>query len=267
MDALGEVRRRRGVAYYHQLYTLLVTALGDGLFTPGSALPTETELMGRFRVSRNTVRRALARLEDEKRIVRRRGSGSYARSPPQPGFSPDTIAEILQDFDATSSQTSTRLLRIEPGATPEYIRRRDPNFGERSVMVQRMRSFKKEPFLLSTSYVPERLATRLTRQRLSRKTVLTALDELGITPVSAEQTTTAVGADAIAARHLSVDPAFPLLCIQRLVRDGEGRSIEHQSYLYRPDRCDLRVNVSLQRTPSGLHWSPKPSPALLPAWL
>ncbi len=145
MDALGEVRRKRGVTYYHQLYTLLVAALGDGLFTPGSALPTESELMERFRVSRNTVRRALARLEEEKRIVRRRGSGSYARSAPPAGFSPDTIAGILQDFDATSSQTSTRLLRIESGATPEHIRRRDPNFGELSVMVQRMRSFKQEP--------------------------------------------------------------------------------------------------------------------------
>jgi len=267
MDELGEIRRRRGVAYYHQLYSLLATALGDGLFAPGSALPTESQLMERFAVSRNTVRRALARLEDEKRIIRRRGSGSYARSAPSVGVTPETISAILQDFDATSSQTTSRLLRVKSALTPEYIRRRDPNFGAKSLLVQRCRSYKKEPFLFSTSHVPQHLAERLTRQKLGRKAVLTALDELGIVPVSADQITTAVVADALASRYLRVEPASALLCVQRLVRDGEGRSIEHQTYLYRPDRCHLRASVGIERSKVGLSWSQPQAPIQAPAWL
>jgi len=254
-DELGEIRKRRGVAYYHQLYTLLSAALNDGLIAAGSVLPSESELMERFQVSRNTVRRALGQLEQEKRIVRRRGSGSYARRVPQKEFSADSIAEVLHDFVAESSQSASRLVRVQSSRTPDFIRRRDPEFGDKSLLVQRCRTFKNEPIMFSTSYVPESLGSRLTRRLLGRQVVLTALDGIGVKPSTAEQTTTAVLADAFTARHLGVEPASALLCIHRLIRDESGRAIEHQSHAYRPDRCPLRARVAIERSPGGLRWS------------
>ena len=59
-------------------------------------LPTEHELCSRYRVSRQTVRQALALLEKENLIVRRQGSGSYIT-----GVSPDqrknTVAVLISD--------------------------------------------------------------------------------------------------------------------------------------------------------------------------
>lgn len=48
---------------------------------PGGRLPTEAELMGRYHMSRQTVRRALQQLCDEGLIQRRQGSGSYIAEP------------------------------------------------------------------------------------------------------------------------------------------------------------------------------------------
>jgi GntR family transcriptional regulator len=200
IDELGEIRKRRGVAYYHQLYTLLSAALTDGVIPPGSALPSESELMKRFGVSRNTVRRAVGQLEQEKRVVCRRGSGSYARSLPKTDVLPADMSEVLHDFEGQDS--SSRLLRVQSTTTPVFIRRKDPGFGEKSLLVQRCRSFKDEPFMFSTSYVPDSLAARLTRRNLTRHVVLSALDAAGVRPKSAEETTTAVTADAFTARHL-----------------------------------------------------------------
>ena len=267
MDELGEITRRKGITRYHQLHALLAVALSEGYIASGSALPSEAELMRRFQLSRNTVRRALAQLESERRIVRRRGSGTYARSAPRQAFSPDAIAEVLHDADAARAQTASRLLRVQASPTPVFIRRRDPSFGDRSLMVQRCRSFKNEPFMLSTSHVPERLAGRLTRRRLGRQAVLAALDEIGIVPDRAEQITTAVAANTVSAKYLRVDPASPLLCVHRLVRDREGRSIEHHSYLYRPDRCYMRVSVAFERSAAGLQWSNTQLSSDIPAWL
>jgi GntR family transcriptional regulator len=257
VDELGEIRKRRGVAYYHQLYTLLSTALNDGLIAPGSALPSESELMRRFQVSRNTVRRAIGQLEQEKRVVCRRGSGSYARSVPQAEISPAEIPEVLRDFD--DEHWSSRLLRVQSTTTPAFIRRKDPGFGEKSLLVQRCRSFKDEPFMFSTSYVPESLAGRLTRRNLTRHVVLSALDAAGVRPSSAEETTTAVTADAFTARHLGVELASALLCVQRLVRDDADRSIEHQSHMFRPDRSPLRARVAIERSGGALRWAPAKS--------
>ena len=48
--------------------------------SPSRALPSEPDLVARYRVSRTTVRRALQLLEQEGRILRRRGSGTYAKT-------------------------------------------------------------------------------------------------------------------------------------------------------------------------------------------
>jgi GntR family transcriptional regulator len=267
MDELGEIGRRTGVAYHHQLYALLLRALGAGHIAPGTALPTESALMQRFRISRNTVRRALGRLEQEKRIVRRRGSGSYARSGAQTDFSAETLATILHDFTATGSQTRVRVLRVMQSDTPEYIRKRDPAFGNKSVLVQRCRSYRNEPFMLSTSYVPEQYAKRMTRKELLHQPVLLVLDKHGIQPASADQTTTAVAADAAAVKYLAVELSAPLLSVQRLIRDSTGRSIEYQSEVYRPDRYDLRANVAIERSAHGLRWTETTESRHVPAWL
>jgi GntR family transcriptional regulator len=71
---------RVGVTRHLQIYALLVRELANGGFKKKEALPSEPTLVKRFGVSRTTVRRALARLELEGKIVRRRGSGTFVRS-------------------------------------------------------------------------------------------------------------------------------------------------------------------------------------------
>ncbi len=67
-------------AKYRILAELLRTDyLRDG--KPGKKLPTETELMCRYHMSRQTVRRALQQLCEEGLIQRRQGSGSYIAEP------------------------------------------------------------------------------------------------------------------------------------------------------------------------------------------
>jgi GntR family transcriptional regulator len=266
-EELGDMARRRGICYYHQVYTILLRALNEGTIAAGTALPSESELMARYQVSRNTVRRALGRLEDEKRIIRRRGSGSYARSLPKAEISADALAEIVQSDDAHRPQTVGRLLRVQQVDTPEFIRRRESRFAATSLMVQRSVSFKSVPFLLTTSHVPEHLAAKLTRGLLSRHAVLIALDSQGIKPFSAEQTTTAVAADSAAARHLDIEPAAPLIAIHRLVRDGDGQAIEYQVIQYPPDRFAIRETLLIEPADSGLQWSKSKAAQVLPAWL
>lgn len=267
MIDLGSIRRRRGVSCYHQLYVILAMALDKGVIEPGSMLPSEAELMREFAISRNTVRRSLARLEQERRILRRRGSGTIARRVQTQEHSPDAIASAIDDPSTAKRSTTSRVLQIASTKTPAFIRERDPEFGERCLEVHRCRSFNRRPFMLSISHVPERLAALLKRRQLGRQVALTALEEMGIRAVYAEQTTTAVAADAIAAQHLEIEPTSALLCIRRLSRDRDGRSIEHHTYLYRPDRFHLRARIDVERTPAGAGWANAGAAPLIPAWL
>ena len=62
---------------YHQLKEHLRKQIRSGEIVPGDQLPSETELVGRFRLSRHTVRKAFAELEHEGWIFREQGRGTF----------------------------------------------------------------------------------------------------------------------------------------------------------------------------------------------
>ena len=57
--------------------------IADGIFRDGQTLMTEEELRMRFDVSRQTIRQAIALLEADGLVDRRRGSGTYVRHGPR----------------------------------------------------------------------------------------------------------------------------------------------------------------------------------------
>ena len=68
---------------YLQVADTLRREIAEGLFRDGQTLMTEEELRLRFDVSRQTVRQAIALLEDDGLVDRRRGSGTYVRHGPR----------------------------------------------------------------------------------------------------------------------------------------------------------------------------------------
>ena len=67
---MEEVRK---IAKYMQVYKVLLSRIEQGIYPVGSCLPSETELINEFQVSRITVRRALQDLEDNGYVKRKRG--------------------------------------------------------------------------------------------------------------------------------------------------------------------------------------------------
>ena len=68
---------------YLQVADILRKEIAEGKFRDGQTLMTEEELRVRFNVSRQTVRQAIALLEDDGLVDRRRGSGTYVRHGPR----------------------------------------------------------------------------------------------------------------------------------------------------------------------------------------
>src|SRR5512140_1460555 len=62
---------------YEQIKILLTKSLVAGEWKPGEAIPSETELATRFRVSQGTVRKAIDELAADHILVRRQGKGTF----------------------------------------------------------------------------------------------------------------------------------------------------------------------------------------------
>ena len=98
----GRDRKRKEAEGMAMKYQLLADQLREELTRnsgqSGYKLPTEQELSRQYRLSRQTVRHALALLEEEGLIHRRQGSGSYATGM-LPGAAPRQIAVVTSFLD------------------------------------------------------------------------------------------------------------------------------------------------------------------------
>jgi GntR family transcriptional regulator len=236
-------RTGRGVARYYLLYEELSGALNDGSIPSGAALPSEPELVSRYRLSRTTVRRALARLEEEGRIVRRRGSGTFARQSRKPARLQLDLQTFLDDLPQAATQTSLSLLRFESGQVPAQLRELLPELGPNATIIQRLHRFHGTPYALTTAYIPERAGQKIRRKLLERASLLSVLDQVGPRTTQTDYTTSAVAADEVAAKRLDVTLGTPLLRARAVLRNSQNQLNGLIESLCRPDRFNLRATM------------------------
>ena len=129
-----------GVTRYLQLYAALSQELADGNIDPGALMPSEPSLVRKYRVSRTTVRRALARLESEGKIVRRRGSGTFAAHRPESPLHPEERVSQVRQLDTHWVET------------PALVHKSMQGFGPSCLMSRSLRLVHDQPFALATSY-------------------------------------------------------------------------------------------------------------------
>jgi len=241
-------RTGRGVARYYLLYEYLSGALNDGTIPAGGALPSEPELVTRYKLSRTTVRRALARLEEEGRIIRRRGSGTFARQNRKPVRLHLNLHDFFEDITTLAAQSTTSMLRFEMGAVPASVRELQPRLEPQALIIQRIHRAHGVPYALTTAYVPERIGRKIKKSSLNRTHLVTVIDQLGARSTKTEYTTSAVAADAIAAKRLDVSLGTPLLRTRAVLTDSHNQLHSVIESLCRPDRFSLRANY--ERNPN-----------------
>ena len=240
----------RGVSRYYQLYQRLAGELESGQIAPGAALPSEPALCLRYGLSRTTVRRALARLEKEGRILRRRGSGTYAR--PQSGrarvcLELHRLAESLRTLD---SRTRPETRQVGLASVPAALRLLAGRIGPQAEMFECVRRDRGGALLMTLAYVPDGDAGGLSRSALSRLSIPALLQHLGRQCGPRHWSFDAIPADQAAAVALGVPLGAPLLRARAAWTDRGGRVSAVVESLCRSDRLRLRA-AGPGRQPGG----------------
>lgn len=235
-----------GVSRYLRLYRVLAQALLERRIGAGEPLPSEPRLVREYGVSRSTVRRALSRLEAEGRIVRKRGSGTYAREQGRQAIS-RTRSPVLDDAGGLPASAAGRTLTFARIPTPGFLIEQ-PGFGRTALLLRQIRYLEGEPVVLETAYVPEEIGGRLTRGRLRNEggSILTLLAGLGHRSSSVEREFAALAADPTAADSLGVLIGAPVLNVRALARDSQHRILAYLNLCCRPDRYEARTTIELR---------------------
>lgn len=240
-----------------QVYLVLRESIARGGFHVGDALPGEQALAAAHNVSRITVRRALAELEREGLIDRRRGAGTFVnpRDVAKPVIA--DLADVLRNLVEMGKSTDVRLLAFgyqEPAAPIAEALRLCA--GERVQRSVRVRIIDGKPFSYLTTHVPERVGVTYSEPELASQPLLALLERSGVSVDRATQEISAVLASPEVAGALDVDIGSALIALTRVVYDAEDRGVEHLHALYRPDRYAFRMDLARTGRSGGRRWSP-----------
>ena len=233
-----------GLTKTRQVYLGLRDRIASGIYdTPGS-LPGEQTLAAEFAVSRVTLRRALAALESDGLIERRRGAGTFLTPSGRPQPVVTDLSDVMSHLAAMGRATRVCLLACSletPSASVQQaLRLEDGECVSRSI---RMRFIDDLAFSYLVACVPERIARTFTERELDEKPLLTLIERAGARVARAEQEISAVAAGAEIAHLLDVEPGAPLLALTRVTFDAEGRGLEHLRALYHPQRYSFRMDL------------------------
>lgn len=237
------------VPLYYQLENLLREQITSGAFAAGDRLPTESQLIKQYSVSRITVRQALATLADEGLIERRQGRGTFVAERRTQRKSFDGTIHLTGSLDeliGMGINTPVKVLemnRVEADPHEAEILGLKP--GDPLYRLKRLRSRDGQPYSLIVNYLPEEIGAKLDREELSSGALLQMLEsKFGFKLRDARQHITAALADPYVAGLLNVRIGAPLLSIARTVFADDGRPLEYVHTLYRSDLYGYTVYLT-----------------------
>lgn len=253
-DGLSTARNRPGGAAqprYHVIASELQRDIATGRFALGSMLPAEHRLATRFGVSRDTVRKALERLEQRGVVVSRHGVGWFVHSSlyTQPFAVLRSFAQWAQKRGLTPG--GRRVAQEWGEATLDEARTLDVARGAEVLRVTRVRTLDDRPVMLErTTYAPW-VAPVIAALPGDAASVVAGMERAGIVMVFGKHHLDAVPASSDDARLLSIRRSSALLRVRRETFSHDGRAIEHGEDRYLPGTIQFEVDSAATNAALG----------------
>jgi GntR family transcriptional regulator, phosphonate transport system regulatory protein len=220
----------------------LLRDLSGGKLSPGDKLPTEHELAERFRVNRHTIRRALSVLADGGFVRVEHGRGSFVAEHVleyalgrRTRFSANVIAQgrepdrrVLGIEVVEAPEATQRALKLKRGA--DVIRLRTAGFADGI------------PISMSANMFPTPRFKRLPELVKDSLSITAALRDMGVEDYTRGWTKLLTRLPTEEeARMLHQPVTRPVLEVEALDIDSDGRPITHGTGIFAGDRVQLTV--------------------------
>lgn len=232
---------------YQTLRQRLRDEIAAGMYRDGVRLPTESELVDRHGVSRQTVRRAFQDLVAEGVVYRVPGRGTYATESGRRYLRQlGSIEDLMSLSDDTTMEVRSGLRRRVDVDAASRLRLVDDVVY--SVVFRRCHDG--VPFVLTRVHLPESVARpvldapEMADGAVSTTTVIGLTEpHLGVPIVEAAQSITVGAADREVADAVGCALGHPMLRVDRLYADATGRPAELAVSHFLPEQYTYRVTL------------------------
>jgi len=233
-------RSRDAAPAYKKIQNVIRKRIEGGQLKIGDAVDSERELARIHSVSLMTARHALAGLEREGVVERRRTSGTFV-APPKIHF--NKLMSYTEQMSSRGLAPRTRVLcarLIEHQF--EIAARLGLPATSRIVEIDRLRLTGNAPFALETCYLPAPEFAELISAPLGKNSLFGTLkNDFGVELTYADEEVDATPADAHIAKRLSVPRGTSLLRIRQVIYSTTGEAVIYGVGFYRSERHTLFI--------------------------
>lgn len=232
------------VPLYTQIKEALRAKIIDGTYVAHQRLPSESEMINAFGVSRITVRQAMNDLQKEGLLFKVHGKGTFVAMP-------NVSQELthLQGFGEAmrnlGHETFSEVFGLStvPGTTIACLKL-GIELGAQVTEIRRVRYLNREPISIDYSWVRHEIGSHLSEKNLKDKDLFSLLEnELGQPLHSADVEIDATSASAEIAARLNVAANSPILRIERLTYASENKPLVFEYIHYRAESFKYKLKV------------------------
>ncbi|MFO1175088.1 MAG: GntR family transcriptional regulator [Paracoccaceae bacterium] len=233
-----------GGPLYVQLRKRIESGIASGFLAPDMPIPPERDIASLTGLSRVTVRKAIADLVEQGRILQRQGSGSFvAPAKPRVEQSLSRLTSFTEDMARRGLRADVRWL--ERGLfmpSPDEVLALGLGAGDQVARLSRLRLADGRPMAIERAALPPDI---LPNPLAVTGSLYEVLGERGMRPVRAMQKISAINLSAEDSALLEVRPQAAGLRIERIGYLEGGRVIELTRSIYRGDAYDFVAELRL----------------------
>ncbi|HVN06162.1 MAG TPA: GntR family transcriptional regulator [Bryobacteraceae bacterium] len=225
---------------YRRIQLALRKRIDSGELQPGDAVPSEREIARTFDVSLMTARHALAEMEHDGLVDRRRGAGTFVALP---RIHFNRLASFTEQMASRGLATRSRILcGMIVDDQQEAAAHLNLPAHSRLVKIERVRQSGDQPFALECCYLPADQFEGLLKVPLDRRSLFATLErEYGINLHYSDEEVDATPASTRTAELLGIHAGVPLLRIRQALFSTAGRATVYVIGFYRSDRHTLTI--------------------------
>ena len=233
-------KTRSGLPAYQRIQSTIRKRIDAGQLRPGDPVSSERDLAKLHQVSLMTARHALATLEQEGLVERRRGIGTFVAAPK---IHFNKLMSYTEQMAARSLNAASKVLSLKTITDETDISTRlSLAPAEPIIKLERIRHASDEPFALETCYLSQSQFPDLLNAQFNRESLFAYIERTYDVRLGyADEEIDAIPADPETAELLGVPRRDPLLRIRQLIFSTQNRVLIYAVGLYRSDRHNLVI--------------------------
>jgi GntR family transcriptional regulator len=242
MSTAGPLDKDLPVPLYYQLQGVLKAEIESGKWRPGEQIPTESQLVERFGVSKITVRQALQELVDLGYIRREHGRGTFV--------SQRKFDEGPRELTSFTEETKRRNLVAASRILEQGIKKADAAVARALAMtlhspvfvLRRVRLADGEPVSIQTAHIPAAFVPGM--QMSDAESLYEVLQtRYDLFAARAKETYAAAAAEAATAKLLRIPTGSPVFKAERVTLLPNQKPFEFVQSTIRGDRYTIVLDL------------------------